>query len=231
MTRPIILIEDEPGIADNVVYALKQAGYEPHWYHEGQAGLKAAADLQPLLVILDVGLPDTDGFEICRQLRKTSDVPVIFLTARSDEIDRVVGLEIGGDDYMVKPFSPRELIARIKVILRRVMTTTAEPDHTHETAGFRVDEAGKRIWFQGQLLALTAYEFGILALLSQQPGRIFSRAQLMDAVWSAPEESFERAVDTHIKTLRAKLRAIDPDHESLITHRGLGYSLNQLSVR
>ena len=178
------------------------------------------------LVILDVGLPDISGFEVCKEIRKTSDVPIIFLTARAEEIDRVVGLEIGGDDYVVKPFSPRELVARVKVILRRGRTdqSTDQKNET-TTARFSLDEKKRQISFCDSVLDLTTYEYGILTVLLKHPERVYSRAQLMNLVWPSPEESFERAVDTHIKTLRAKLRSVNPNDESLVTHRGVGYSL------
>ena len=222
MAKKILLIEDESGIADNVVYSLEAGGYAVIWASEGLKGLEDLAQNPVELVILDVGLPDISGLDVCREIRKTSDVPIIFLTARGDEIDRVVGLEIGADDYVVKPFSPRELVARVNVILRR--TRSAQP--TENTDGiFAVDQQQRRITFRQIVLDLTPYEYGILNILLAHPDRVYSREQLMNAVWSSPEQSFERAVDTHIKILRAKLRAVDPNDNSLVTHRGIGYSL------
>ncbi|WP_111976837.1 two-component system response regulator CreB [Algibacillus agarilyticus] len=240
----ILLVEDEASIADNVKYALKQAGIKVTWTHLGQAAIEYAKQNTYDMVVLDVGLPDINGFEVCKNIRLFSDVPILFLTARSDEIDRVVGLEIGGDDYVTKPFSPRELSARVNVITRRYRAAQAQPTsantlthtttdkvdkpHVHEvkTVGlFTLAEHKKQIHFCATLLDLTAYEFGILALLIQQPERVFSREQLMSAIWSAPEHSIDRAVDNHIKTLRAKLRVINADIQPLTTHRGMGYSL------
>jgi two-component system catabolic regulation response regulator CreB len=221
MPKNILLIEDESSIADNVIYSLEAEGYAVTWEAQGQQGLEIVLQKNTDLVILDVGLPDISGFEVCKEIRKTSDVPIIFLTARADEIDRVVGLEIGGDDYVVKPFSPRELVARVKVILRRGRADNNEGT----TIRFNLDEEKRQISFCDSILDLTTYEYGILCVLLKQPERVYSRAQLMNLVWPSPEESFERAVDTHIKTLRAKLRTVNPNDESLVTHRGVGYSL------
>jgi two-component system catabolic regulation response regulator CreB len=159
---------------------------------------------------------------LCRELRRERDLPVIFLTAQSAEAERVFGLEIGADDYVAKPFSPRELVARIRVVLRRVQPaqTPSEP-----AGGFAHDAQGKRIRYRGQLLDLTRYEYGLLAALLQRPGGVLSRAQLMDRVWGDALESGDRTVDTHIKTLRAKLRDVAPGEDPIRTHRGLGYSL------
>ncbi|WDE05103.1 two-component system response regulator CreB [Thalassomonas viridans] len=226
--KHILIVEDEASIADNISYALKAEGFASTWVSLGQEALDFLADKPADLVILDVGLPDISGFEVCKNIRQHSDVPIIFLTARGEEIDRVVGLEIGGDDYVVKPFSPRELVARVKVILKRHY---ARPGQEASAPGFTVDEEKRQITYCSSKLELTAYEYGILKLLLSQPERVFTREQLMNAVWSTPEESFDRAVDTHIKTIRAKLRAIEPDDNSLVTHRGVGYSIQPGQVR
>lgn len=215
--RPIVLlIEDEAAIADTLRYALGTEGFDVRWHALGREGLAALA-LQPALVILDVGLPDLSGFEVCKLIRRQSDVPVLFLTARSDEVDRVVGLEIGGDDYVSKPFSPREVCARVKAILKRVKAPTG-------SGPFELDAEGARVRYQGRLLELTRHEFALLKTLLAAPGRIFSRNQLMHAAWP-DSEAYDRTVDTHIKTLRKKLQDIDPTAEPIETHRGMGYSL------
>ena len=216
----ILIIEDESSIADNIVYALEAEGFDAHWANLGTDGLEILERENIDLIILDVGLPDSSGFEICKQIRKTAATPIIFLTARGDEIDRVVGFEIGGDDYVVKPFSPRELAARVKAVLRR-SGSQAEA----ERVNFELLRHKGLIVYRGVELELTPYEYGILALLIENPEQVYSREQLMNHVWPSPEESFERAVDTHIKTIRAKLRAVDPRNNPLVTHRGLGYSL------
>ncbi|WP_423393999.1 two-component system response regulator CreB [Burkholderia sp. LMG 21824] len=227
----ILIVEDEVAIADTIIYALGTDGMQTVHCTLGQAALDHLRDTRFDLVVLDVGLPDLSGFEVCRRLRTFSDVPVIFLTARHDEIDRIVGLEIGADDYVVKPFSPRELAARVRVILRRFYRTAA-PEATPVPApaaaiapGFTLDTDGARVSWLGHALDLTRYEFGLLALLIRHPGRIYSREQLMDLVWHEAFDSADRTVDTHIKTLRAKLRAIDPERDPIRTHRGMGYSL------
>ncbi len=218
----ILLIEDEAAIADTVVYALESEGLHCVWKNLGREGvgyLQAHADVA--LIILDVGLPDGNGFDFCKEIRRDSNVPIIFLTARNHEIDRIVGLEIGADDYVSKPFSPRELAARVKVILRRSGQGAAS-----EECQFVIERSKGRIRYHGALLELTHYEYQILALFLQQPERIFSRGQIMDKVWSEPDASLERAVDTHIKTLRAKLTAVHAGRDPIHTHRGMGYSLS-----
>lgn len=174
------------------------------------------------LAILDVGLPDISGFEVCKRLRRFSELPVIFLTARSEEIDRVVGLEIGADDYVVKPFSPREVAARVKAILKRVAPREAPAASAPST--FQIDDAAFRIHYHGQALSLTRHEFRLLRTLLGQPHRVYSREQLLDALGVASEAGYERNIDSHIKSVRAKLRAIAPSEEPIQTHRGLGYS-------
>ncbi|GAU03774.1 two-component system response regulator CreB [Burkholderia stabilis] len=236
MNQPnILIVEDEMAIADTIVYALGTDGMHTVHCTLGQAALDHLRDTRFDLVVLDVGLPDLSGFEVCRRLRTFTDVPVIFLTARHDEIDRIVGLEIGADDYVVKPFSPRELAARVRVILRRFYRTAtpqptpapapAEAQAETTAPGFVLDTEGARVSWLGHALDLTRYEFGLLALLVRHPGRIYSREQLMDLVWHEALDSADRTVDTHIKTLRAKLRAIDPERDPIRTHRGMGYSL------
>jgi two-component system catabolic regulation response regulator CreB len=240
MLPPILIIEDEPSIADTLVYALKTEGFAPEWCATGRAGLVALAAKPFALVVLDVGLPDGSGFEVCKTIRTRSSVPVIFLTARNTELDRVLGLELGGDDYLVKPFSPRELTARVKAILRRTASggTAAAPEKCHvlrDTSGgvageFAVDEARCAVVFRGVTLELTRYEFRLLKTLVAKPGRVFSRDQLLTAAWEDPGASMDRTVDAHIKTVRAKLRAIAPDADLIQTHRGLGYSLREGSA-
>lgn len=220
----VLLVEDEVAIAETVVYALRADGLAvTHCLTAGDA-LRLAEREGFDLAILDVGLPDMGGFALCRDLRRVRDLPVIFLTAQAAEADRVLGLEIGADDYVAKPFSLRELVARVRVVLRRVQPPLAAAFRS--VAGFEHDSDGHRIRYRGHLLDLTRYEYGLLAQLLQRPGAVLSRAQLMDRVWGDALESGDRTIDTHIKTLRAKLRAVDTDAPDPIrTHRGLGYSL------
>jgi two-component system catabolic regulation response regulator CreB len=222
--QSILIIEDEIAIADTIIYALRTEGFQTDHYVLGRDGLAALTQGSYDLLILDVGLPDYNGFDLCREMRKFSDIPVIFLTARATEIDRIVGLEIGADDYVTKPFSPRELVARVRVILRRLTPRPEKISHEHSHP-FRLDVAQNRIWFGDSPLELTRYEFLLLKTLLQHPGRIFTREDLMQLIWTAPEHSTERTVDSHIKTLRSKLREVSPDYDPIETHRGLGYGL------
>ncbi|WFS18251.1 two-component system response regulator CreB [Pseudomonas sp. 905_Psudmo1] len=218
----ILIVEDEAAIADTLVYALQAEGFVTHWSSLGGEALTLLENSAFDLAILDVGLPDISGFEVCKRLRRFSEVPVIFLTARSEEIDRVVGLEIGADDYVVKPFSPREVAARVKAILKRVAPREAPAASAPST--FQIDDAAFRIHYHGQALSLTRHEFRLLRTLLGQPRRVYSREQLLDALGVASEAGYERNIDSHIKSVRAKLRAIAPSEEPIQTHRGLGYS-------
>ncbi|MGD9835773.1 MAG: two-component system response regulator CreB [Piscinibacter sp.] len=223
MNKPAILIvEDESGIADTLQYALSTDGFDPHWVATGEAALARLREAPAALVILDVGLPDMNGFEVFKRIRAFSEVPVVFLTARADEIDRVVGLELGADDYVAKPFSPRELVARVRTILRRAAkAATASPP----PLPFAVDEGRRQIRFYGRPLELSRYEYGLLKTLVERPGHVYSRDVLLDKVWDTSSESLDRTVDAHVKTLRAKLKAIAPGLEPIRTHRGSGYAL------
>ena len=223
MSRTILIVEDEAAIADSIAYALRTDGFAPLHVSLGEqalAAMRTPAGPAPELVVLDVGLPDMNGFEVCRQLRQFSNVPVIFLTARSDEIDRIVGLEIGADDYVTKPFSPRELVARIRVVLRRLA-----PPPAVAPARFELRQHEARVVFCGQPLDLTRYEYLLLKTLIEHPGHVLSRAQLMDRVWADAPDTLDRTVDAHVKSLRAKLRVVDPASDPIQTHRGMGYSL------
>ena len=227
MKPRILIVEDEPGIADTLQYALRTDGFEPAWCATGEEALARIAAEPPALVILDVGLPDASGFEIFKRLRATSEVPVVFLTARSDEIDRVVGLELGADDYVAKPFSPRELVARVRGVLRRTgkgAGPVAAPAPA-AAAPIVVDEGRMQIRYRGRLLELSRYEYGLLRTLASRPGHVFSRDTLLERVWGNDTESMDRTVDAHVKTVRAKMKAIAPAEEPIRTHRGSGYSL------
>ncbi|OLU35806.1 two-component system response regulator CreB [Pseudomonas sp. PA27(2017)] len=219
----ILIVEDEAAIADTLVYALQAEGFGTRWSTLGGEALALLEREGYDLVILDVGLPDISGFEACKRLRRFSEVPVMFLTARNDEIDRVVGLEIGADDYVVKPFSPREVAARVKAILKRV--APREPVTRPSEGPFHLDSERVRIDYHGQPLSLTRLEFQLLQCLLGQPERVFSREQLLDALGVPADAGYERNIDSHIKSLRAKLRQVAPQAEPIQTHRGLGYSL------
>lgn len=222
----IWLVEDEASIADTLIYMLQQEGFTVRGFERGLPVLDATREGLPELVILDIGLPDINGFELCRRLlAEYPQLPLLFLTARSEEVDRLIGLEIGADDYITKPFSPREVCARVRTVLRRLQKQQLQSCEARRIGQFELNELAARIAWCQQPLLLTRYEYLLLKTFLQAPGRVFSRQQLMDLVWSTAEGSFDRTVDTHIKTLRAKLRAINPDLSPINTHRGLGYSL------
>ena len=217
----ILIVEDEAAIADTLIFALQGEGFTTSWLSLGQAALEHQRNTPADLIILDIGLPDISGFETCKQLRRFSEVPVMFLSARDGEIDRVVGLEIGADDYVVKPFSPREVAARVRAILKRVAprVTSAVSNEL-----FQIDSERVQISYRGQPLSLTRHEFRLLQCLLEQPERVFSREQLLDALGVAADAGYERSIDSHIKSLRAKLRLVAAHAEPIQTHRGLGYS-------
>ena len=233
MKQSILVVEDETSIADNIVYALEGEGYAVEAFGTGEEALDELGEEEYDLIILDVGLPDTTGFDLCREIRKDRDIPVIFLTARSSEVDRIVGLELGADDYMVKPFSPRELGARARAVLRRYNSQPGSPDGPQpEDSGegdrpLWIDEERCQAKYYGEAVTLSATEFRLLRAFVRHPGRVYSRAQLMNIAWDDPGAAMERTVDAHIKSLRAKLRDVRPDPDAIVTHRGLGYSLRE----
>jgi two-component system catabolic regulation response regulator CreB len=223
----VLLVEDEPAIADTLVYALETERFEVTHALTGRAALDAFAAEPHDFLILDIGLPDMSGLDVCRTLRETTTVPVLFLTARDGEIDRILGLELGGDDYVTKPFSPREIVARVRAILRRtqgnVDSPAAEPPSVRP---LHHDATSMRIHCHGQALDLTAHEYKLLLVLLGQPGRVFTRDQLLDRAWDDPGAVTDRTIDAHVKSIRAKLRACQPGAEDFIqTRRGLGYLL------
>lgn len=223
--KTVLLLEDERSIADAVIHCIEREGFSVEWHGRGLTGLDRLRRGDVDLLILDVGLPDTNGFELCKEIRKFSALPIIFLTARDDEIDRVVGFEIGGDDYVTKPFSPRELAARVKAVLRR--SGSGRPVSPDESAVLAVDEEKMQAHCHGYRLELTRYEFRLLALLSRHPGRVFSRDELMRLVWGEDSPSLDRTVDTHIKSLRAKFRSVCEEVDPVVTVRGMGYALRE----
>lgn len=224
----VLVIEDDPRISDVLEYALKTDGYDVQTAQRGREATEIARSSSPGLIVLDVGLPDIDGFEVCRIVRTFSDVPVIFLTSRSDEIDRVVGLEIGGDDYMVKPFSPRELLARIKAIRRRNQRPGSAPASASKSqlryGPITIDPEKFRILCHGREIVLTAQEFKLLELLVRHPGRVFTREQVLNHAWSEDGLVADRTIDVHVKSLRRKFG----DLEFIETVRGVGYRAREL---
>jgi two-component system, OmpR family, catabolic regulation response regulator CreB len=241
----VLIVEDEIAIADTLIYALNAVGFATLHAENLADARQRIAQSMPDLIILDLGLPDGSGLDLCRDVRRSSEVPMVMLTAMSDEVDRIVGLELGADDYVTKPFSPREVCLRVKTILRRTRSEHGA-DEAHGASrdtdaaiasnpagagsnalAFEIDASGQRVRYANQWLDLTRRELHLLQLLLQTPGRIYSRETLLDRVWGRDAESMERTVDTHIKTLRAKLRNADPASDPIVTHRGLGYSIQR----
>jgi two-component system catabolic regulation response regulator CreB len=227
MKRKILIVEDEPAIAENIKFALETEGFETVWHDSGEKVLSLLSEGSIHLIVLDIGLPDVNGMDLCRDIRKSYTLPIIFLTARSDEIDRIVGLEIGADDYMSKPFSPRELAARVKAVLRRTNDSKGKGSEVNLSSAFKVDESRFQITYVGQPLDLSRYEYKILEILIKRPGHVFSRDNLMEKVWDEPEMSMDRTVDAHIKNIRKKLKEINPGIDPIVTHRSIGYSLKE----
>jgi two-component system catabolic regulation response regulator CreB len=233
MKPRVLVVEDERAVAEAIVYALATDGCEPVWVTTGRAALDAVRGGGFALLVLDVGLPDGNGFDFLREIRTTSDVPAVFLTARAEEVDRVAGLEIGADDYVTKPFSPRELSARVRAILRRAAKRgeprgEAEGSPATRSAGpFVIDARRRQVTYFGEPLDLTRYEYRVLEVLLRHPGWVISRETLMSEAWEDPTAALDRTVDSHIKSLRAKLRAVKADCDPITTHRGEGYSIRE----
>jgi two-component system catabolic regulation response regulator CreB len=225
----VLLVEDEPAIADTLVYALETECFQVTHALTGSNALAAAQRGSFDLAILDIGLPDMSGLDLCRKLRESAPTPVLFLTARDSEMDRILGLEIGGDDYVTKPFSPREIVARVRAILRRA-NHDPHPPSPMPTGELHHERSAMRIFCHGRPLDLTAHEYKLLVVLLEHPGRVFSRDQLLDHAWQDPGSVTDRTVDAHVKSIRAKLRAAHPGAGQLIeTRRGLGYCLTAAS--
>jgi two-component system response regulator VicR len=226
MSARILIVDDEPPIVDVLVYNLRRANYEVLVARDGQEALDVAQREQPDLIILDLMLPVLDGLEVCRALRRQRDIPIIMLTARDGEIDRVVGLEMGADDYVVKPFSVRELMARVKSVLRRAAPRPPESTANSVQAGsLSIDAARHEARWRSTDLDLTALEFDLLLTLAQHRGQVLSREQLLELVWGYDYYGDLRTVDAAIKRLRAKLRQADSDAAPIVTVRGVGYKL------
>jgi len=222
-------------------YALEREEWQVTWANTGLQAIDYIQQYHFDFIILDVGLPDSNGFEVCKKIRQFNHTPLLFLTARDDEIDRIVGLEIGADDYCTKPFSSREIVSRIKAIWRRMEIQNQlqqTPKYMLSEKVFNEKTDYNKIWqcideslqiqYLGTNLQLTRYEYRLLKLLIDRPEQVFSRQQLMDHVWEHPEHSLERTVDTHIKSIRNKLKQISPEQDPIETHRGFGYSLKRL---
>jgi len=220
----ILIVDDEPKIVQLARDYLERAGFTVLTAADGAAALTTARSARPDLIVLDLGLPGRDGLDVTRLIRRESNVPIIMLTARGEESDKLVGLELGADDYIVKPFSPKELVARVRAVLRRAEGAAA-PGDVLRAADLTLDLARMRLTVGDRPVELTATEFQLLATLARQPGRIFTRAQLLDAVHGVAFESYERAIDTHIKNLRRKIETNPHEPRYLLTVYGVGYRL------
>ncbi len=232
MAHRILVVDDEPNIRDVICFALERAGMTTATAGNGHQALAAFRSGRIDLIILDIGMADMDGLEVCRQIRKTSSIPILFLSARDEEIDRILGLEIGGDDYVTKPFSPRELVARVKAILKRSTAagSTETTDNDRTVGDLRLDRAGRTVAFRGEQVAPTALEFAILEALMARPDMVFTREQLMVAAHGAGTYVADRTIDSHIRNIRAKFARIGADGVITTVH-GVGFKLRSSDER
>ena len=232
----ILVVDDEQSIVDVLAYNLAKAGHQPIVARDGEAALRLARAEQPDLVILDLMLPGMDGLDVCRAIRKDGSLPIIMLTAKDEEVDRVVGLELGADDYVVKPFSVRELMARVKSVLRRSQAQSKAMESAAESAAgaapvvrvgdLRLDIARRQAAWRAAPFELTSIQFELLRLLMASPGRVFTREELLDQVWGYDYYGDTRTVDSAVKRLRARLREVAPNAELIVTVRDAGYKLS-----
>ncbi|HKJ94220.1 MAG TPA: response regulator [Gammaproteobacteria bacterium] len=222
MTTHILVVEDERQLAALLADYLRAAGFESTVLHDGSSVVPWVRANRTDLILLDVMLPGEDGMSVCRELRRFSEVPVVMVTARVEEIDRLLGLELGADDYICKPFSPREVVARVKAILRRT------GPRARQASGLEIDEPAYRASLDGHVLDLTPVEFRLLATLAEQPGRVFSRGQLLDRLYEDHRIVTDRTVDTHVKNVRRKMAAVRPGEELIRSVYGVGYRLESL---
>jgi two-component system, OmpR family, alkaline phosphatase synthesis response regulator PhoP len=221
--KQILVVDDEPRIVDIARDYLERAGFQVAAAGDGPAALEAARRARPDLVVLDLGLPGMDGLDVAKALRASGDIPIVILTARDEEVDRVLGLELGADDYMTKPFSPRELVARVRAVLRRSERATQEAGDVLRVEDVVLDVPRMRATVAGRVLDLTPTEFQLLAAFVAQPGRVFTRSQLLDVLHGVAFESYERAIDTHVKNIRRKLEPEPHKPRYLLTVHGIGY--------
>jgi two-component system alkaline phosphatase synthesis response regulator PhoP len=222
MNETILVVDDEPKIVKQARDYLERSGFRVVTAGDGKTALAQARHERPDLIVLDLNLPEMDGLDVCRALRRESDVPIIMLTARVDEADRLIGLELGADDYITKPFSPRELVARVRAVLRRVHGGVHQPGLVR-AGDLEIDLQGHRVMRGGEAIDLTRSEFNLLALLAQHPGQTFSRAQLLDRLHGVAYDGYDRSVDAHVKNLRRKLELDPSEPRYVLTVYGVGY--------
>lgn len=232
MTHRVLVVDDDPHIRDIICFTLKKTGMETHIARDGAEALKVFVAEAPDLIILDVGMPEMDGLEVCRQIRKTSDIPILFLSARDEEIDRILGLEMGGDDYVTKPFSPRELVARVNVILRRLRPRDAAPvaHKTLSRGALVLNSEAHVVTFDGVAVALTSIEFGIIRTLLARPGIVFNREQILNMAYSDNMHVSDRTIDSHVRNIRMKMTAAGCDSVIETVH-GVGFRLGLCEVK
>lgn len=222
--KRILVVDDEPKITQLLRDYLEGAGYAVQIAHDGKTALSHAKTDKPDLIVLDLGLPQLDGLDFTREFRKSSNIPIIMLTARSEESDKLVGLELGADDYVTKPFSPKELVTRVRVVLRRLDNAVNAAAEVIHVADLTLDVPRLQVSAEGrQLEALTPTEFELLAVLARQPGRVFTRAQLLEAIHGVAFESYERAIDAHVKNIRRKIEPKPSEPRYVLTVYGVGY--------
>jgi DNA-binding response OmpR family regulator len=222
--KNILVIDDEPKITQLVKDNLERAGFAVRVAYDGKSALSLARTEKPDLIVLDLGLPQLDGLDFTREFRRSSNAPIIILTARSEESDKLIGLELGADDYMTKPFSPKELVARVRALFRRMANVRDEAAEVIRAADLTLDVARLRVTAEGrEIQELTPTEFQLLAQLARQPGRVFTRSQLLDAIHGIAFESYERAIDAHVKNIRHKIELIPAEPKYVVTVYGVGY--------
>ncbi|MGC9359702.1 MAG: response regulator transcription factor [Anaerolineae bacterium] len=226
MPDKILVVDDQVEIVRILRGYLEQSGYEVLSAYTGPEALRMARQEEPALVILDLMLPDMDGWDVCRALRRDSNIPIIMLTARVEETDRLIGLELGADDYVTKPFSPREVVARVRAVLRRVKGVPTQ-DERFSVGGLELDVAKHSVTVNGEAVDLTPTEFEILRTMMREPGRVFSRLQLLEAATGEAYEGYERTIDTHVKNIRRKIEPDSSDPAYLLTVHGVGYKLRE----
>jgi DNA-binding response OmpR family regulator len=224
--KRVLVVDDEPHILDVVQYALEKEGFEVIPAANGKEAMTKFSAGTADFIILDVNLPDASGFDLCREMRQKSKLPIIMLTSRDGEVDRVVGLELGADDYVSKPFSPRELVARVKAILRRTAEKASAPP-TLDYGPFQIDREKFMILLNGQNIDLSKTEFNILEVLLRRPGKVFDRNELLSLAWSSDYVATDRTVDAHIKSIRKKIQVLAPGFEPIDTVRGVGYKIRE----
>jgi DNA-binding response OmpR family regulator len=221
--KRVLVIEDDTKVAQLLRVYLEKDGFETSTATDGLTGITLVEQKKPDLIILDLNLPEIDGLEVCRRVRSRSKVPIIMLTARDEDTDKIVGLELGADDYITKPFSPREVVARVRAVLRRAGESSAASD-VISVAGLQIDKTRYQVTYHGVVVPLTPTEFKLLAALAENPGRVYTRLQLLDTAYGQTWEGYERNVDTHVKNIRQKLASAAPDPGNPIaTVHGVGY--------